>query len=177
MRNIIRRMAIGGTAVVTLATGAAVAASAPASAATSYIRCGTNQVSVSVKQAPGGPGAGQNYFDVDFHNHGYGYCNLYGYPGVSAVTAKSVQLGDPAARTGTPPARYIDLAPGQTAHVLLKWSDPLNFPASCKPVEATYLKVYPPNDKYAEEVPFHELACSAHQSQPYLQVNRVQAGA
>jgi hypothetical protein len=177
MHNIIRRLAVAGTAVVTLGTGAVVAASSSASAATSYLRCGTNQVSVSVKQAPGGPGAGQNYFDVDFRNHGSGYCNLYGSPGVSAVNAKGAQLGDAAARTGTPPARYIDLAPGQTAHAVLKWSDPLDFPASCKPVEATYLKVYPPNDKYAEEVPFRELACSAHQPLPYLQINRVQAGA
>ncbi len=76
-------------------------------------------------------------------------CTLYGYPGVSLVSGPPyTQIGLAAKRGTTTPVKLVTLAPGATAHAVLQIVDALNFPpSSCGPAKATYLRIYPPNQK------------------------------
>jgi hypothetical protein len=88
-------------------------------------------------------------------------CTLYGYPGVSALGGGGVQLGSAAARDASHPNRLITLNPGATAHVELRITDVGNYPPSaCHPANAVALRVYPPNDYTATEIPFSFRACA-----------------
>jgi Domain of unknown function (DUF4232) len=102
---------------------------------------------------------------------------LYGYPGVSFVTAiGGMQVG---AAAGRSPAskRLVVLAPGEKAHALLDLLDVLNFPPSvCASSNAHWLKVYPPSQFSASYVRWTAKACS--KSKPvYLFVAPVRQGA
>ena len=87
------------------------------------------------------------YQTIVFTNTSGATCTLYGYPGVSLVSAPPyTQIGLAAKRGGTTPVKLITLAPGAAANALLQIVDALNFPtATCGPAKAAYLRVYPPN--------------------------------
>jgi Protein of unknown function (DUF4232) len=109
------------------------------------LSCATS--SLKVKQGLAQGYAGGVYQVIDFTNISATSCTLYGYPGVSFVTAPPYdQIGVAAKRATTTPVKLITLAPGATANSLLQIVDALNFPAStCHPVKAAYLRIYPPN--------------------------------
>lgn len=107
--------------------------------------CPTSSLTVNLG-APEGY-AGGTYVEINFTNAGSAACTLYGYPGVSLVTGPPyAQVGLAAERDTTSPVKLVTLAPGAVATALLQIVDAQNYPSStCSPVQATNLKVYPPN--------------------------------
>ena len=137
------------------------ASSSPAAPASSS---GSSNTPAVTSPSPSGPpacptsalkvtlGAGQGYAGgvyevIDFTNTSGSTCTLYGYPGVSLVTGPPYQqIGLAAKRTPATPPKLVTLAPGATGNAQLQIVDALNYPkATCDPVKATALKVYPPN--------------------------------
>ena len=88
-------------------------------------------------------------------------CTLNGFPFINAVSLTGGLLGHPA--TAFPvPAHQVTLDRGQTVKAALQIVDVGNFPAPvCKPVTASGLRVFPPNQTRAKVVPFPFGACSA----------------
>jgi Domain of unknown function (DUF4232) len=91
--------------------------------------------------------AGGVYQVISFTNASSAACTLYGYPGVSLVTGPPyTQVGLAAKRNTTPPVKLVTLAQGMAAIAVLQIVDARNYPAStCGPVQATNLRVFPPN--------------------------------
>jgi hypothetical protein len=117
--------------------------------------------------------AGSAYYNLNLTNLSAGTCRLYGYPGVSAITQAGIQLGSAAARNDAHPVAVITLTSARnaaglqastsqnTATVVLQITDVGNFPsASCVPITAAGLRVYPPNQKESTVVPFPFVACA-----------------
>ena len=138
--------------------------------------CGTAALRVTLGSREGAA-AGHLYRTLDFTNISGASCTLYGYPGVSFVTAiGGSQIG---AAAGRSPAskRLIVLAPGKQAHALLDLLDVLNFPSSeCAATSAHWIKVYPPNQFSATYVPWTAMVCSKPKP-VYLSVAPVRHGA
>lgn len=110
---------------------------------------------------PGEGAAGSVYYPLELSNVSSHTCTLFGFPGVSAVAAGGAQLGSPATRDHTDPASLVTLAPGATAHAMLKITNVGVFPAStCQPTSAIGLRVYPPNNTAATVVGFPFQACA-----------------
>lgn len=174
-----RRLAIGtaATAATILGTGAAAWASSPASAASAVIaRCAPGQLAVWVNADSANGAAGSTYYHLDFTNTSGTTCHLYGYPGVSAVTGTGAQLGSAAGRDSVAPARYVNIAPGSTAHAIVRVVNVDNYPpATCEPAAASRLKVYPPNDTGARTAFFGLPSCTL-KGPAYLSVETVQPG-
>ena len=99
---------------------------------------------------------------IDFTNTSGASCTLFGYPGVSLLSSPHAQIGLAAKRGNTvPPVKVITLAPGATATAQLQIADALNFPtATCSPVQATDLRVYPPNQTAAVLLPEQSKGCA-----------------
>lgn len=136
------------------------ASAAAASGSTSPPRCATSALTVWLGLGEGGAAAGSTYYPLELTNVSPQRCQLVGYPGVSAQ-AGDHQVGSPAARDSAVPVRPVTLAPGATAHAVLRIVDVGNFPpARCTPVTAGELRVYPPNDFASTSVPFSIRACS-----------------
>jgi hypothetical protein len=110
---------------------------------------------------------------LEFTNVSGHTCHLYGFPGVSAEVAGN-QVGSAAGRDHSVPARTVTLRNRATAHSFLQITDVSAFPpASCKPVTAGGLTVYPPGAFTAAHVPFRFRACSA-KGPVFLSVKTVQ---
>jgi hypothetical protein len=127
-------------------SGNSPAAAPPSStAAAGTPACATS--SLQVKPGSSDGYAGGVYQTTDFTNTSGSTCTLYGYPGVSLVTGPPYrQIGLAAKRTPNTPPKLVTLAPGATGNAVLQVVDALNFPkATCDPVKATALKIYPPN--------------------------------
>ena len=172
-----RRFAAAGTAAAALGIGAAAWASSPASAAPALIgRCAPGQLAVWVNADNIGAAAGSSYYHLDFTNTGTATCHLHGYPGVSAVNGAGAQLGDAASRDPVAAPRYVNIAPGGTAHTILQVASTDNYPAArCEAVSAARLKVYPPGDTGARHA-FYDLPSCSVKGAPYLSVEVVQPG-
>ena len=119
--------------------------------------------------------AGGVYQAIIFTNAGGASCTLYGYPGVSLVSASRAQIGLAASRSSVTPVKLITLAPGATASAQLQIVDALNFPAStCNPVKAAYLRIYPPNQTVAVYLANTSQTCS--KPVQTLRISAVNAG-
>lgn len=147
------------------------ASSAPASAPS----CSTSSLRITL--GGGGAAAGTDFTVLDFTNGGTSACTLYGFPGVSLTNSSGAQIGAAATRNPSKPSTLITLAPGAKASATLGVANAENYPASaCKPTPAAKLKVFPPNQTQAVELPFTATGCavsSTHQ----LSVTAVTAGA
>jgi hypothetical protein len=92
--------------------------------------------------------AGNSYYPLNFTNTSGSACEMYGYPGVwfaTSPTAAGQQIGAAALRNTSYVKTAVRLAPGQTAHAWLKVAVAANYPtATCQPVTAHWLRVYPP---------------------------------
>jgi hypothetical protein len=136
--------------------------------------CSTSQLAVWLGLGEGGAAAGSVYYPLEFTNVSRHACRLLGFPGVSA--AGRHQLGSPAQRNRAVAPHAVNLAPGATAHTVIQLSDVLNFPAArCKPATASFLRVYPPDQRRAQDIPFRFRACSA-EGPIYLSVEPIQPG-
>jgi hypothetical protein len=124
----------------------------------------------------GGAAAGSTYYPVQFRNASGRPCTLYGYPGVSFVTAVGgSQVGAAATRNAATPRTVITLSPGQTVHAELQVVDAQNYrPADCGMVTAHWLKVYPPNQTAPLYVSFTAPTCS--KAKVILSVQAVRSG-
>lgn len=165
---------MGRALVLTTALAAAAAISASASAhgarAATASKCTAANTQSWLGLGVGGGTLGSIYYPLEFSNIGHTACTLSGYPGVSAFGANGSQVG-PAAGRNPQHHGTVTLAPGSTAHALLRVED---WGALCsKEVVADGLKVFPPGETRSEPVPFSFGAC-AHRG--VLIVGPVRAG-
>ena len=161
------------TVTVTVTAGPANAASPAAQPSASVPAgppgCTTSALTVSL--GAGNGAAGSTYYPIGFTNSSGSACTLYGFPGVSFVSAASKQVGAAATEDSTYPRQLVTLAPGATAHASLRVVDAANYPAStCKPVAVQRLRVFPPNQTTALYISLAVTACS----NPSVQILTVQ---
>jgi Domain of unknown function (DUF4232) len=152
------------------------AASARVAGPSALSRCkaansqGTFTMEVWMGDGLGGGVLGGVYYPLEFTNLGRRACTLNGYPGVSAYRGGGTQVGPAAVRSGRG-HRTVVLAPGATAHALIKIGD---WGAVCsRKVDADGLKVFPPGQTTSQAIPFPFGAC-AHRT--VLIVGPVRAG-
>jgi hypothetical protein len=125
---------------------------------------GPQECPSSALQIRTAPGSGEAmdgvYWDLTFTNVGPSTCALYGYPGVSFLTADHTAITAPASRTQAD-LHQVTLAPGQTASAQVKTPNVGNLPkAACHQATATSLQIYPPNDTVPVIVPTRVSVCA-----------------
>ncbi len=130
---------------------------------------------VAVDQGNGA--AGSIYYPLQFTNLSGHACAMRGFPGVSAIDRNGRQLGSPAAWSARVAAHTIVLAPGATAHTILRYSDAAVTTApGCHPVFSAFeLRIFPPNQFGATHAAFDLEACS-HAGPIYLTVEPILPG-
>jgi hypothetical protein len=126
-------------------------------------RTATLRIALDDSQAQGA--AGSAYYPLNFTNTSGSTCEMYGYPGVSfaaAATGSGRQIGEAAQRNAAFAKMAVRLAPGATAHAWLQVTVASNYPAAtCQPVTAHWLRVYPPGETVAGYVDHTFSACSS----------------
>jgi hypothetical protein len=169
---------VGGIFVWSVAEHATPSAAAPAPA------CTTANLDVWLNTTGNGA-AGSSYYNLNMTNLSAHSCTLYGYPGVSAITQTGIQLGSSAGRNAEHAPAHITLTSGRTARgfestshntatAILQITVAENFPsATCSPITAAGLRVYPPNQKESTVVPFPYVAC-AKTGPVFLHVEAIQ---
>ncbi|HEY1700398.1 MAG TPA: DUF4232 domain-containing protein [Trebonia sp.] len=142
----------------TAATQAPTSSSGTSGGGTAQSDCTTDVLSAAV--AGGEGAAGSDYVTIDFTNKGGISCSLDGYPGVSLDNSGG-QIGAAATRDsshGGP--SEVTLAPGAKANVIVRVADAQNYSSStCTPDSASFLKIYPPNNTAAIDVPYKSTGC------------------
>jgi Protein of unknown function (DUF4232) len=164
-------------ATPTVSAGTVRPASSPTAAPSPVAAaCATWALRVTVPTGPGGAAAGSSYHPIQFANVSAASCTLYGYPGVSFVTAQGgSQIGPAAIRNPAMARQLVTVSPGQTVHAELQVADAENYPpADCGFVTAHWLKVYPPNQTAPAYVSFTAPTCS--KPRQILTVQTVQPG-
>jgi hypothetical protein len=120
---------------------------------------------------------GGTYYSLEFTNVSARVCSLYGYPDVSAFAADQAggtQIGSAAAHDTSVRPRPVTLAPGQTAHSVLRVTSTGTFqPTVCAQVTAPELRVTPPDQVRPAFVPIHLPACSK-KGPEFLSVQAIQ---
>jgi len=161
------------------AAGTGSPATSPASSVNGLAVCRSASLHVTVNTAAAGAAAGSTYYPVDFTNTSGSACAMYGYPGVSFVTAGSgtgTQVGAAAQENPAYGKLAVRLDPGGVAHAWLQVAEAGNFPgAACKPQTVQWLKVFPPGQTVAIYVSHSFDACAAL-SAPLLFVMPVRTG-
>jgi hypothetical protein len=136
------------------------AATPSAAAAPATPTCRTSALVVWLNTQGNGT-AGSTYYSLGFTNLSRRACHLLGYPGVSAVDLGGRRLGSAASRDHSRRPNLVTLTRGATATAVLRIIDAGNFPtASCRPVTAAGLLVFPPNRTAPKLIPFPFRACS-----------------
>ena len=107
--------------------------------------------------------AGSAYQVIILANVSGKTCALYGYPGVSFVSGiGGSQIGKDAARDRTTAPKVVTLAPGQRGSFALRVVDAAALPtASCDPVTAKWLKIFPPENTAALYLGYAARACAS----------------
>ncbi|GAA4853014.1 hypothetical protein GCM10023201_52890 [Actinomycetospora corticicola] len=96
-----------------------------------------------------------------FTNSGSTTCRLRGFPGVSFVAGDDGHQVGPAAAEDGARAGEVDLAPGRSAHALVRITDSRNDDnATCVPTTVRGLRIYPPGDTAAAFVAAPQTACA-----------------
>jgi Protein of unknown function (DUF4232) len=141
--------------------------------------CSTAALRITVDDSQAQAGAGNAYYPLNFTNTSGSACEMYGFPGVSfaaSATAAGQQIGAAALRGTAFTKVAVRLAPGQAAHAWLKVAVAANYPAAtCKPVTAHWLRIYPPGETAAGYVSHTFSACTSA-SAVLLTVLPVRAG-
>jgi len=141
--------------------------------------CQPSALRVTIDANAAGGAAGSTYYPVDFTNTAGSACGMYGYPGVSLVTAgdnAGRPIGAAAQRNPAFGQQPVRLAAGGVAHAWLQVAEAGNYPPSaCKPVTAHWLRVFVPGQTVALYVNHAFDACSSA-SDPLLTVMPVRAG-
>lgn len=162
-----------GTATSAGAATGAASSTSTSTAAAGPAACATSTLKVT-QSAPNGYAGGVDV-TIGFTNASAAACTLYGYPGVSLVSASHAQLGLAATRMSTVPVKVITLASGATASATVQIADALNYPASsCNPAKAAYLRIFPPNQTAPVYLANTSQTCT--KAVQTLMVTAVQAG-
>jgi len=107
---------------------------------------------------------GGTYYTLEFTNVSARACRLYGYPDVSAYAgdqARGTQIGSAAARDPSIRPQPVMLAPGQTAHSVLRVTSSGTFqPTACVQVTAPELRITLPDQVRPAFVPIRLPVCS-----------------
>jgi Protein of unknown function (DUF4232) len=107
---------------------------------------------------------GGTYYTLEFTNVSARVCSLYGYPEVSAYAGEGsggTQVGSAAAHDTSVRPRPVMLAPGETAHSVLRVTSTGAFqPTDCAQVTAAELRVTLPDQVRPAFVPIHLSVCS-----------------
>ena len=164
-------------AVAAGSSGAALAADTSRTAPAAVRACTADDLGVWLAVAQLDGAAGSVYYPLQFTNLSRHACAMRGFPGVSAVDRNLHQLGSPAGRAHVVPVRTVVLAPGATAHAVLRYGDvTVSTAPGCHPTLRTFeLRVYPPGQYHATYAAFGLEACS-HAGPVYLSVEPVQSG-
>ena len=170
----------GATPGKTAAAGGTAAGTGPAASGTAGLAlCQPSSLQVTVNASQAGGAAGSTYVPVDFTNTSGSPCGLYGYPGMSFVTAgdgTGSQIGAAAQQNPSFGKVPVRLAAGGAAHAWLQVTEAGNYPAAtCQPVTAHWLRVYAPGETRALYVSHAFDACSSN-SAPLLTVMPVRSG-
>jgi hypothetical protein len=127
--------------------------------------CQPASLRVAVNTGQAGVAMGSTYYPVDFTNTASTPCGLYGYPGMSFVTAADStgrQIGAPAQQSPGVGKLKVRLAAGGQAHAWLQVTQAGNYPSGqCQPVTAHVLRVYAPGETEALYVNQSFSACSS----------------
>ena len=117
------------------------------------------------------------YYTLEFTNVSARVCSLYGYPEVSAYAGEGTggsQIGSAAAHDTSVRPRPVTLAPGQTAHSVLRVTSTRTFqPTECAQVTAAELRVTLPDQVRPAFVPIHLSVCSK-KGPEFLSVQAIQ---
>ena len=120
---------------------------------------------------------GGTYYTLEFTNISARTCSLYGYPEVSAYAgegAGGTQIGSAAAHDTSVRPPPVTLAPGQTAHSVLRVTSTRTFQrTACAQVTAAELRVMLPDQDRPTFVPIQLSACSKKGPQ-FLSVQAIQ---
>lgn len=139
--------------------------------------CATASLRVSIGRS--GAAAGTTYLSLDLTNVSAVTCFVQGYPGASLVTVgngSGEQIGAAARRDPVTPSVRIVLAPGSVAHSFLGVGTAADYAsATCDPVTAHWLKIFPPDQLAAAYVQFTAATC-ASRSVTLLSIQRLAAG-
>ena len=184
MRKPFRRLAAAAATVLALGAGSAIWTSASASAAptTTAVKagllpvCTAGDLAVWVNFGAGQGAAGTWYYPLEFTNTSNHTCRTWGWPGVSATNASGHQLGDAAQRLTLYTPAWVNIGSGATAHALLSYGAAEVSTSGCKPVDASTIKVYAPNERTADYGFFSLPACTVGGSHVYLRVAAIQPG-
>ena len=123
---------------------------------------------------------GGTYYTLEFTNVSHRSCSLYGYPEVSAYAdgraagARDSQIGMAAIRDTSVRPKPVTLAPGATAHAVLRVMVVSAPPAGCAQVTSEELRVKLPHQDLAAFVPAHIPVCS-RKGHASLSVQAIQA--
>jgi hypothetical protein len=143
-------------AIAVPAASASAGASARTASPAAVSTCTVAHLEIWLGLGLGGGTAGSTFYPLEFSNIGHSACTLNGFPGVSGFGSGG-QIGPAASRNGQPHTT-VTLAPGVTAHAILRVVDA---GAVCSsPVTATSLKVFPPGATRSESIPFSFAACA-----------------
>jgi hypothetical protein len=164
-------LGLGIASAVVATSSASAAPAAPAAVP----ECASTSLAVWISPDLGNGAAGTIYYPLDFTNISNHTCYLVGWPGVSAVNGNLKQLGAAAVRDTTIPRQVVDVAPGGTAHATLLWVDAVVFNPGCGRVTATYLNVYPPDQRSARIAFFDNPVCTV-KGHTYMRIWRIQPG-
>jgi Protein of unknown function (DUF4232) len=184
-RRIIAVMAAASLAGLIVATAAFAATSSGTVLASDTARtsptairsCTAADLGAWVAADQGNGAAGSIYFPLQFTNLSSHACSMRGFPGVSAVDRNGHQLGSPAGWGSVTAPRTVVLAPGGTAHAILRWSDAeVTTAPGCDPVlTASELRIYPPGQYQATHA-FFDLEVCSHAGPVYMHVGPILPG-
>src|SRR5215467_2418577 len=168
---------IAVTAAAAAPSGAVLAADTARATATAVPACTAGDLGAWVAVTQGNGAAGSIFYPLQFTNLSRHACAMRGFPGVSAIDRNGHQLGSPASWDHVIPVRTVVLAPGATAHTILRWGDvTVATSPGCHPTFSTFeLRIYPPGQYRATYAAFGLEACS-HAGPVYLGVEAIQAG-
>jgi Domain of unknown function (DUF4232) len=158
-------------------SGAVLAADTSRAAPAAVRACTADDLGVWLAVAQLDGAAGSIYYPLQFTNLSRHACAMRGFPGVSAVDRNLHQLGSPAGRAHVVPVRTVVLAPGRTAHAVLRYGDvTVSTAPGCHPTFRTFeLRVYPPGQYHATYAAFDFEVCS-HAGPVYMDIGPIQAG-
>jgi hypothetical protein len=159
------------------ASGAALASDTARVSSAAAPACQAAQLGVWIALAQANGAAGTIYYPLNFTNVSEHTCTLHGFPGVSAIARNGHQLGSPAGWDTKVAAHTVVLAPGATAHTILRYSDvEVSTAPGCDPVNtAVVLRVYPP-DQYDATIAAFDLQVCSHAGPVYLHVEPILPG-
>jgi hypothetical protein len=158
-------------------SGAALASDTARTTAAMVPACTAADLGAWLAITQGNGAAGSVYYPLQLTNLSRHACAMRGFPGVSAVNRAAHQVGSPAGRDHAVPVRTVVLAPGATAHTVLRLSDVvLSTTPGCHPTySAIELRIYPPNQRQSTLAAYNLAAC-AHAGPVFMHVGPIQPG-